>query len=169
MRPSRDKPGAMRRFAFRLPLLLERIVGPHLERLFARVTGVEWLMLETIGRRTGRPHVVLLDVVGRDAEHDVYYVQPAYGREAAWVRNIVAQPTVRVRAGGGRVRARVRDATGTEGAEVVLRFVRAHPRYARLIVYFVGYVERLDRSDDDLRRDLANTPVFAIEVEPERG
>ena len=36
-------------------------------------------MLETIGRRSDRPHAVVLDVVGRDAARDVYYVQPAEG------------------------------------------------------------------------------------------
>jgi len=46
----------------------------------------------------------------------------------------------------------------------VLRFVRAHPHYARLIVWFVGYVESLNASDDKLRLELATTPVFAVEV-----
>ena len=50
-----------------------------------------------------------------------------------------------------------------QGAEVVLRFLRAHPWYGRVIVWFVGYVDRLDRSDDELRRALLATPVFAIE------
>jgi deazaflavin-dependent oxidoreductase (nitroreductase family) len=160
----REGPGRFRRLLFRAPLLLDRMGVRGLERLMAWACGVEWIVLETIGRRTGRPHTVVLDVVGRDAERDAYYVQPAYGRAARWVRNVVAHPEVTARIGDRVVRARVREATGAEGSKVVLRFIRAHPRYARVVVWFVGYVDRIDRPDDELRSLLAETPVFAVEV-----
>ena len=126
--------------------------------------GIEWIALETRGRRSGRVHTVMLDVVGYDAEHDTCYVQPAYGRRSAWVLNVTHNPDVIARVGERRFAARVRDATGAEGAEVVLRFIRDHPWYSRVIVWFVGYVERIDRSDEELRRELAGTPVFAIQA-----
>ena len=107
----------------------------------------------------------MLDIVGHDRERDIYYVQPAYGPRSDWVQNVAAHPDVHARVGERCIRARVRDATGDEGAEIVLRFVRAHPWYARMIVWFVGYVDRIDRRDDELRRDLAMTLVLAIEVD----
>jgi hypothetical protein len=76
---------------------------------------------------------------------------------------VAANPEVAARVGERRFRARLRDATGREGADVVLTFLRAHPWYGRMIVWFVGYVDRIDRPDDALRRDLATTPVFAVE------
>lgn len=157
-------PGRVRRLLFRLPLLLDRIGARAVERIVTRIVGVEWIVLETVGRRSGRPHTVVLDVVGHDPARDVYYVQPAYGRRSDWVRNAIAQPDVAARVGERRVRARVREATGGEGADVVLRFLRAHPWYARVVVWFVGYVERIDRPDDELRRELETTPVFAVEL-----
>ena len=63
---------------------------------------------------------------------------------------------------GRRFEARVEDVTGPEGAEVVLHFIRTHPLYARVIVWFVGYVERVDVPDEELRAALATTPVFAV-------
>ena len=164
VRATRRGPGWVRRFVFRAPLLLDRLGVGALARLASRLIGIEWIILETIGRRSGRRHTVVLDVVGRDARRDTYYVQPAYGREAQWVRNVTAHPEVIARVGDRTVRARVRDATGPEGADVVLRFIRAHPRYARVIVWFVGYVDAVDHSDDALRKRLASTPVFAVEV-----
>ncbi len=149
---------------FRLPLLFERVGLGGVERVATRVIGVPWIVLDTVGRRTGRIHRVVLDVVGRDAASDVYYVQPAYGRAAHWVRNVIAHPELAARTGSRVFRARVRDATGDEGAAVVLRFIRAHPWYARMIVWFVGYVDRIDRPDEELRAALVATPVFAIEV-----
>ena len=127
-----------------------------------RVLGIDWLLLTTTGRRSGRPHVVMLDAVGHDPATDTYYVQPAEGRRADWVRNVAANPDVTAEVRGRRFEARVADVTGPEGAEVVLHFIRTHPVYARIIVWFVRYVERVDVPDDDLRRALATTPVFAV-------
>lgn len=153
----------LRRALFRLPLSIERLAGWGVMRLATRLTGVEWIVLETVGRRSGRPHPVVVDVVGHDAQRDARYVQPADGWRSAWVHNVRARPDITARIDGRPRRVHVRDATGAEGAEVVLRFLRAHPWYGRVIVWFVDYVDRLDRSDDDLRRALLDTPVFAIE------
>ena len=124
--------------------------------------GIDWLLLTTTGRRSGRPHVVMLDVVGHDPASDTFYVQPADGRRADWVRNVAVTPGVTVEVRGRRFEARVEDVTGPEGAEVVLHFIRTHPLYARMIVWFVGYVERVDVPDEELRAALATTPVFAV-------
>jgi deazaflavin-dependent oxidoreductase (nitroreductase family) len=150
--------GRLRRWLFRIPLLLHRggIRG------FERLLGVDWIILTTRGRRSGKPHTVMLDVVGHDVATDTYYVQPADGRRADWVRNVEAHALATVEIGARRHPARVEDVTGPEGAEVVLRFIRTHPLYARMIVWFVRYVERVDVPDDDLRRALATTPVYAI-------
>ena len=148
----------MKRWLFRLPLHLHRAGIRGYERLL----GIDWLVLTTRGRRTGRPHAVMLDVVGHDPAADTWYVQPADGRRADWVANATADPHVVAEVRGRRFDALVTDVTGPEGAEVVLRFVRAHPWYARLIVWLVGYVDALDYPDDVLRQKLARTPVFAI-------
>ena len=148
----------LRRVIFSVPVLLHRAGIRGIER----VLGIDWLLLTTTGRRSGRPHAVMLDAVGHDPASDTYYVQPADGRRADWVRNAVANPTVTVEVRGRRFEARVEDVTGPEGAEVVLHFIRTHPIYARIIVWFVGYVERVDVPDEDLRRALATTPVYAV-------
>jgi deazaflavin-dependent oxidoreductase (nitroreductase family) len=151
----------LRRFLFRVPLRLRRwgIGG------FERLLGVDWIVLTTRGRRTGRPHDVMLDVVGHDPAADTFFVQPADGRRADWVRNVTADARVLAEIHGRRFDARVVDVTGPEGAEVVLRFVRSHPWYARIVVWLVGYVDRLDVPDAVLRARLATTPVFAIRPE----
>lgn len=154
----------MRRALFRLPLLVERLAGWGAVRLATRLTGVEWIVLETVGRRSGRPHTVVVDVVGRDAGRGIWYIQPANGRRSAWVHNVRAHPDIVARIDGRPLRVHVRDATGAEGAEVVLRFLRAHPWYGRVIVWFVGYVDRIDAPDDELRQALISTPVFAVEL-----
>jgi hypothetical protein len=95
---------------------------------------------------------------------DLYYVQPAEGRRAAWVNNVGAHPTSPRASAPRRMRVHVRDATGAEGAAVSAALSPRPPVYARVIVWFVGYVDRIDRPDAELLSKLADTPVFAIEV-----
>ena len=52
------------------------------------------VVLETRGRRTGRARRT---VVGAHAERDAIWIVAEQGRHAAWVRNVEADPNVRVR------------------------------------------------------------------------
>jgi deazaflavin-dependent oxidoreductase (nitroreductase family) len=54
------------------------------------------VILETTGRKTGEPRRV---PVGKALDGDTLWVVAEHGRRAAYVRNIEAQPRVRVRIG----------------------------------------------------------------------
>ena len=54
------------------------------------------VILETRGRRSGRPRRI---PVGKAIEGDTLWVVAEHGRRAAYVRNIEADPRVRVRTG----------------------------------------------------------------------
>ena len=148
---------AVRRIVFRTPVLLHRLGV----RGFERLLGIDWILLTTTGRRTGRPHTVMLDVAARDITHDAYFVSPADAR-GDWVRNVRVEPRVEATVGGRTFHGHVREVTGPEGAEIMLRFMREHPWYAFTVNLFVGLVDRVGRSDDELRAQLETTPVFAI-------
>ena len=135
----------MRNWLYRLPLLLRRL-GVH---GYERILGIEWIALTTRGRRSGRSHTVMLDVIGRDERTDTWYVSPANGRRSAWVQNVLADSAVVVESGRRRVAARAREATGGEGAEVFVRFCREHPRYARLVALLVGFPDLSAASEDE--------------------
>lgn len=56
-----------------------------------------WSLLETIGRRSHRPRRV---PVGNGLKDDTFWVVAEHGRRAGYVRNIDANPRVRVRVQG---------------------------------------------------------------------
>jgi deazaflavin-dependent oxidoreductase (nitroreductase family) len=143
---------------YRLPLWFHR----RGIRGYERILGIDWLVLTTRGRRTGTPRTVMLDVIGHDENHDVWYVQPADGRRANWLQNLLANPEATVEVRNRKFRARATEVTGAEGAGVVLRFIREHPRYARLVIWFLRYVDRVDVPDAELRAQLMNVPVIAL-------
>ncbi len=144
--------------AYRVPLWLRRLGV----RGYERVLGIDWIVLTTRGRRTGAPRTVVLDVVGHDPASDTFYVQPADGRRAQWFQNLLADPRATAEVRGRRFDVEATDVTGPVGAGVVLRFIREHPLYARLIVWFIRYVDSVDHPDDVLRAKLADVPVMAL-------
>jgi len=98
-----------------------RIVNPPTRPLAGIVPW--WVLLETTGRRTGRPHRVPLAAGPRDGES--MWLAAVHGRQAAWVQNIAHDGHVRL-----RVRRRWHDAVAEIHdftPEVAARF----NRYAR--------------------------------------
>ena len=74
--------------------LVNPVVRPLIERgLLDR----SWALLETRGRRTGRPRAVPL---GNGLRGDVFWIVTEHGRHADYVRNIEADPRVRVKVRG---------------------------------------------------------------------
>jgi deazaflavin-dependent oxidoreductase (nitroreductase family) len=147
---------------YRLPLWLHGFGIRGYERLL----GIDWIVLTTRGRRSGAPRDVMLDAIGHDTETGTWYVQPADEARAHWLRNLRAHPIATVEVRGRRFEARATEITGPAGAEVVLRFIRTHPWYARLIVWMVGYVDGIDLPDDELLAKLRHVVVVALHPLP---
>ena len=75
--------------------LAKHVANPVMRRLAGRVPG--WALLETTGRRSGRPHRV---PVGDGLRDDAFWIVAEHGRGADWVRNVEADPRVRIRIRG---------------------------------------------------------------------
>ena len=67
------------------------------------------VLLETVGRKTGKPRTT---PVGDGRVSDTLWIVAEHGRRAGYVRNLEAQPRVRVRVRDG-LRARWRTGTAT--------------------------------------------------------
>lgn len=63
--------------------------------------GTRLLMLEHIGRQSGKRRYVVLEVIARPAP-DTYVVVSGFGERAQWFRNVRATPQVRVVLGSHR-------------------------------------------------------------------
>lgn len=128
----------------------------HLSRL------VPWLvMIETTGRRTGRPRRVVLDVARREAGG--LWVLAGDGFEARWLMNLLAHPTCRVWNRGRRYLARaVVAGDGPDAGDLSVEVFRHRPLYVRAV--YLGLGKRI-RTEADLRREVADVvPVFLREL-----
>jgi deazaflavin-dependent oxidoreductase (nitroreductase family) len=109
------------RWLVRAPVLLYRA---RLGFIF----GSRLLMLEHTGRKTGIRRYVVLEAVGHP-DPGSYVVAAGFGSRAQWLRNVRANPRVRVWVGGHRpVPATARPLTGQETAAALTAYAERHPR-----------------------------------------
>jgi deazaflavin-dependent oxidoreductase (nitroreductase family) len=75
-----------------------RVLNPFVRVVLEHGPGVPgWSLLETTGRKTGRRRTT---PVGDGLIGSTFWIVSEHGRRSAYVRNIEAQPRVRVRVGG---------------------------------------------------------------------
>ncbi len=90
--------------------------------------GSRMLMLEHIGRKSGFPRYVVLEVFGHPAP-DTYLVVSGFGERSQWFRNVQATPEIRVCIGSrAPVPATARRLSLAEADAALEAYVRAHPR-----------------------------------------
>jgi deazaflavin-dependent oxidoreductase (nitroreductase family) len=78
-------------------LVTVRLVNPVVRPLLERFAVPGWALLETRGRRTGQPRRV---PIGDGLRGNAFWIVTEHGRSAAYVKNIEADPRVRVRTHG---------------------------------------------------------------------
>ena len=90
--------------------------------------GSRMLMLEHIGRKSGVPRYVVLEVIDH-ASPGTYVVASGFGTRAQWYRNIKANTRIRVFTGGrGSRPATARILTQAEADNALQSYIRRHPR-----------------------------------------
>jgi len=125
-------------------LLQRRLINPAVRRR-AGTTGSRYALLETLGRRSGRPQQT---PVGNGLDGGVFWIVSERGPAADYVRNLVANSRVRVRVDGTW---RTGSAQPVPDDDPVRRLDLFDPRTAREI-------RRLGSSLLTVRIDLDPTP-----------
>ncbi len=92
---SRSRPAGILRLVFRLPTYLYRY-------RFGRLLGHRFLLLTHRGRKTGRVHQTVLEVIAYDSATRESIVLSGWGERADWYRNIEANPAMEIRIGRER-------------------------------------------------------------------
>lgn len=111
---------AVHRFLFRLTS----------GRIGGRLAGNEMLLLETVGRKSGRRREVPLLTVPDGKSWVVVASNAGDDRPPAWWLNLQAHPEAEIQVAGGRLPVRARQAHGEEREQLWARVVQAHAGYA---------------------------------------
>jgi deazaflavin-dependent oxidoreductase (nitroreductase family) len=136
-------PSGMSRALFRAPIYLYRL---GLGWLF----GKRILLLNHIGRVSGKRRQVVLEVVEHDRTDGSFVVASGWGPTAAWYRNILHTPEVSIQVGRRTILVTAVPLTAEEGAKIFARYAVRHRVAARyLLPRLMGF--SVDGSEADFR------------------
>lgn len=138
----RQPPGGLMRLFLRAPIWLYRA------RL-GWLLGNRFLMMRHVGRKSGLPRYVVVEVAQRDPASGTYYIVSGWGEKADWLRNIEKTPQVMVWSGGRKFAALAGRLSPAEAELVMLDYGRRHPaalhNLARIMGYQIGATEEAYR------------------------
>ncbi len=98
--------------------------------------GKRIVMLEHVGRRSGKLRQTPLEVVRRDG--DSYILCSGTGPNADWYRNIKSSPAAGLWVGSSRHQVEQRFLEGSEAATVFVGYEQAHPKAATKLMGMMG-------------------------------
>ena len=146
-------PGRLALAVFRMPLkAYQRNVGPATSRTFMAFTHT--------GRRTGQPHEAVAMVLRYDQATGEAVICAGWGPETDWVRNLRANPAVKVQLGGETFAPQQRFLAEQEAFDVAAAFRLEHPHRLRLISRLLGWGDL--RDDAALRKSVRTHPFVAF-------
>ncbi len=128
------------------------------------IFGNRFLLLTHIGRKSGREHRTMLEVIGRDPAAGEFMVIAGFGRSAQWYRNLQAYEALEVAVGRQRFRPIHRELEACEAAEVLADYERRNrwlaPIVNRVLSWLVGW--RYDGTDAARQRLVTELPVVGL-------
>ncbi len=139
---------------FRLPILVYRM---HLGWLL----GHRFVLINHIGRRTGRERQVVVEVVRHDEATGAITVAAGFGPGTDWYRNLRARPEATIQIAMRRSRVLAVPLTAEQGGEAMVEYARRHARAAKALSGFMGF--SVDGSTDDYRAVGQKVPFVRLE------
>lgn len=122
----KDKISALCAALLRTRWIVRAPIGIYRARLGV-VFGRRLVMLEHIGRKSGRRRYVVLEVVSRPTPNS-YVVASAFGESAQWLQNVRADPHVLLHVASRRpAPATARPLSAAEAARALAIYAAAHP------------------------------------------
>ncbi|WP_072690325.1 nitroreductase family deazaflavin-dependent oxidoreductase [Rhodococcus marinonascens] len=136
-------PTGIRRAFFRAPI-------HHYRWHLGFLLGGRFLLLEHIGRKSGKIRQVVLEVVNSGATSDGYVVGVGFGPKADWYRNLLVQNDVTIQVGSDRLLVTAEFLSPDEGSEFMARYGAEHPKVGVRLCKMMGF--EVDGSADDFRQ-----------------
>ena len=147
------RPAGLTRLLLRLPIQLYRF---HLGWLL----GGRFVLIHHVGRRSGTPRQVVVEVVAHVREPESWTVASGFGPTADWYRNLLAQPDTTIQVGRRTAPVTAVPLTPDEGARTMEAYAAAHPPTAGRLAGFMGF--EVDGSAQDYRDVGRNLPFIRL-------
>lgn len=126
--------------------------------------GRRFLQVTHVGRRTGRVHTTVLEVVGSDPDSAEVFVVSGFGPGSDWLRNIQANGQAEISIGRDSFPASLRMVPVEEATGILADYERRNHLAAPLIRFALSRLLgwRYDGSAEARRRAVEALPVLAF-------
>jgi deazaflavin-dependent oxidoreductase (nitroreductase family) len=124
--------GRLRRFLFRSPIWLYKIG-------LGGILGGRFLLLNHIGRKSGRQRQTVLEVVKHEPQTATYYIASGFGKKSDWYLNLLQNPEVTIQVGRKVTPAAAQILTPDASGRAMVDYARRNPRAAKQLMRFCGY------------------------------
>jgi deazaflavin-dependent oxidoreductase (nitroreductase family) len=154
-------PRGILRWLLRLPI--------HLYHLrLGWLLGERFMLLEHLGRKSGRWHTVVIEVIGHDRGTDTYFAASGWSLRSDWYRNILAHPEVKLSTGRRRRLAAVANVLEAKPAgDRLVEYARKHPFAMKELAGVMGYPKR--GTEADIRAIAESLPIIGFRISPSPG
>lgn len=129
---TRTPPKGIARWFMRMPITLYKIG-------LGGLMGGRFLLLNHVGRKSGLPRQVVLEVVKHVPATGAFTVASGFGATSDWYRNLQAAPDVTIQVGRKRMAVTAHFLTQGEGGEVMMDYARRYPKAALALSKTLGY------------------------------
>ncbi len=127
--------------------------------------GGRFLLLNHVGRKSGLPRQVVLEVVKHEPMTDIYTVASGFGATSDWYRNLQSRPDVTLQVRRRKLAVTAHFLTQSEGGEVMMDYAQRYPKAALALSKTLGYPVG-EGTPEDYRRVGEGIPF--VEFRPER-
>ena len=149
-----EPPTGWRRSIFRFPVTLYDLG-------FENLVSARILLLHTVGRRSGKDRVTPLEYL-HDEDTDTFYLMAGWGGRTDWIRNIKADPSVRIQVGRRELARSARLLDPGEGGVVMRRWIDRTPMVASILEKDTGI--RYDGTLDSATELARHYAIVALPV-----
>jgi deazaflavin-dependent oxidoreductase (nitroreductase family) len=150
-------PSGALRLLLRLPIALYRL------RL-GWLLGQRFLLLEHIGRKSGRVRKTVVEVVGHDRTSDTYSIVSGWGKRAQWYQNLLANPKITIQVGRRHLNVCAETLPPAEGARALVEYRQKHPLATRELSRMLVGENLAKSSPEELERIVQESlPVVALQ------
>ena len=125
--------------------------------------GKRLLLLNHIGRKSGKPRQAALEVVRYDKDTNTYFVASGFGEKSDWFQNVMQHPAVTIQVGGKRYATQAVRLPLEDAEEEMVSYGHRHPTVIKNLASLMGY--SVDGSDERMRKLAALLPIISFKVD----
>jgi deazaflavin-dependent oxidoreductase (nitroreductase family) len=150
-----EPPKGWLKYFFKMPVYFARMGFLGWEKVF----GLDWMLLITTGRKSGKKRYSMVDILSYEGEKDTYYIEVGFGRKSDWYQNIQANPIFEAQVYRRKFTAKAEELSIEKAADMMADFVKRRPLYARSVLKMVGITIN---SEEELRGMVSKMILLAI-------